>query len=82
MIQMYGLNRNNMLIFKKVTSRVIRCHQMSTGKEGTKGKVGERQGAKGRNTHPDNAIGRNQCRAEGTEVPYFSWNGYFPATNK
>lgn len=46
MIQMYGLILNKMLIFKKVTLRVIRCHQMSSEEENTKEIIGKRQEGK------------------------------------
>lgn len=76
MIQMYGLILNKMLIFKKVTSRVIRCHQMSSGEEYIKEKMEKRKEERDekwerRNTYLDDSIEKKTCKAEGTEIPCF-----------
>lgn len=53
-----------------LASRVIRCHQMSMGKRIRMGKW-----------RPDRQKNKMTCRAEGAEVPVFTWNGYLSAAD-
>ena len=75
---------NKILIFKKVTSRVIECHQMS-GKGKDEKKKNERKiqvlakkeksipKVQNRQIDADD-IRKQLCRTEGTEAPVFSWD--------
>ena len=62
---MYKLKLNKRLIFKKVASRVIICHQMSRRKEKQEGEKAEM-----REKEVNHTLSK-PCRAEGAEVPYF-----------
>lgn len=65
-----------MLIFKKVSSRVIRCHQVSSGGEKHKG-ANRGKDTKTASNQEGNKGGKKSCRAEGAEVPVFLWKVIF-----